>query len=176
MRGTGERDMATKTKSRSANARAVRGTPIPKAYLRLMRRFLLRPIENERELAQATALADELFDRAELLPEEEQYLDVLCSLMEVYEDEHYPIPDVGAAEMLRYLIDQRGVTQQTVARESEIANSTITALLNGHRQMTSKHIAILAKYFGVEPAVFLRGNEVGEPAAWPAARPPSAGP
>jgi len=156
--------MATKTKDRSGHARTTGGSPIPKAYRRLMERFLLRPIQSEPELAQATALADQLFDRAELLPEEEQYLDVLCNLIEAYEDEHHPIPDVSAAEMLRYLIDQRGATQQTVSRQTAVANSTITALLKGDRQMTSKHIAIFARYFGVEPAVFLPGNAVGEPA------------
>src|SRR5437762_2645 len=158
--------MATKTKDRVPQA--VAGRPIPKAYLQLMERFLLKSIDNEQELATATALADELFDRAELLPEEEQYLDVLCDLMEVYEDEHDPVADVGAAPMLRFLIGQRGVTQQTVSRETGIANSTITALLKGSREMTRKHLEAFARYFGVEPAVFLPGNEVGEPAARPA--------
>jgi antitoxin component HigA of HigAB toxin-antitoxin module len=123
----------------------------------------LRPIENERELAEATALADDLFDRPTLLPQEEDYLNVLCDLIQAYEDKIYPIRDVSAAEMLRFLIDQRGVTQQTVARETGIANSTITALLKGNcsggREMTRKHIETFARYFGVEPAVFLPGNE-----------------
>src|SRR3954453_18042380 len=103
--------MATTVKKRPRAAVAARA--IPKAYLRLMGRFLLKPIANEQELAEATALADELFDRAELLPEEEQYLDVLCDLMEGYEEEHPPILDVGASVMLRFLIDQRGATQQS---------------------------------------------------------------
>src|SRR5689334_17163411 len=108
--------------------------PIPKAYRRLMERLLLRPMENDQELAEATALADELFDRPSLLPEEQQYLDALCDLMVVYEDRICPIRDVSAAEMLRHLIDQRGVTQQTVSKETGIANSTITALLKEDRQ------------------------------------------
>ena len=60
--------------------------------------------------------------------------------------------------MLRFLIDQRGVTQQTVSKETGIANSTITALLKGGREMTRKHIETFARYFGVEPAAFLPGN------------------
>src|SRR4051812_43428590 len=133
---------------------------IPKAYLRLMGRFLLKPIGNEQELAEAMTLADELFDRPDLLPEEEQYLEVLCNLMETYEDEHQPTPDVGAAEVLRFLIDQRGVTQQALSRETGIANSTITALLKESREMTWQHIEALSRYFGVEPSVFLSGNDV----------------
>ena len=133
-------------------------TPIPRAYRRLLERFLLRPIENDQELAEATALAEELFDRPNLLPEEEQYLDVLGDLIQAYEDKICPIRDVSAAEMLRYLIDQRGVTQQTVSKETGIANSTITALLKENREMTRKHIETFARYFGVEPGVFLPGN------------------
>ena len=151
--------MAARTKDRPARRE---GQPIPTAYLRLLKRFRLRPIENGRELAAATALADELFDRPKLLPEERQFLDVLCDLMETYEDEHHPIPDVSAAEMLRFLIGQRGVTQQTVARETGIANSTITALLKGDRpggrEMTRRHVETFARYFGVEAGVFLPGN------------------
>jgi HTH-type transcriptional regulator / antitoxin HigA len=128
---------------------------MPKAYLRLLKKFRLRPIQDGLELAEATALADQLFDRPKLLPEEEQYLDVLCDLIEAYEDEHYAIADVGAAAMLRFLIDQRGVTQQTAAQESGVANSTITALIKGRRQMTRKQIESFSRYFGVEPAVFL---------------------
>jgi HTH-type transcriptional regulator / antitoxin HigA len=144
--------------NRSPGTPGVKGKAIPKAYLQLMGRFMLHPIKDDHELAEATSLADELLDRARLLPEEEQYLDVLCDLMEAYEDEHHPIPDVSASEMLRFLIDQRGVTQQVVANETGIANSTISALLKGDREMTRKHVEVLARYFGVEPGVFLASN------------------
>ncbi len=151
--------MASKTKNGFAQ---VKSDIIPKAYQRLIGRFRLRPIENEEELAQATAVADELFDRAELLPEEQQYLDVLCDLMEAYENEHHAIPDVSAAEMLRFLIDQRGVTQLAVSRQAGVANSTITALLKEDRRMTRHHIETFANYFGVEAAVFLPAIEVAK--------------
>jgi len=133
-------------------------TTIPNAYRRLLERFLLRPIENGQELAEATALAEELFDRPKLLPEEQQYLEVLGDLIMAYEDKICPIRDVSAGEMLRFLIDQRGVTQQTASKETGIANSTITALLKESREMTRKHIETFARYFGVEPGVFLPGN------------------
>jgi HTH-type transcriptional regulator / antitoxin HigA len=155
MRLQGDFDMAAGAKERITQ---VNRTPVPKAYLRLMKRFLLRPIANDHELADATALADELFDRINLLPEEEQYLDVLCDLMAAYEDKICPIRDVSAGEMLRHLIDQRGVTQQIVSKETGIANSTITALLKEDRELTRKHIETFARYFGVEPGVFLPGN------------------
>ena len=129
---------------------------VPRAYLRLMERFLLRPINDDRELAEAAAMLDELASRKDpLLPEEQEYFDVLCDLIERYEDITIPMPDVSAAEMLAFLIEQRGVLQQTVAKETGIANSTLSALLRGTRELTRKHIEKLAAYFGVEGGVFL---------------------
>jgi HTH-type transcriptional regulator/antitoxin HigA len=121
--------------------------------------FRLRPLQSADELTQAIALVDHLVSRKEpLLPEEEDYLEVLSDLIEQYEDRHEPVPDVSAAALLRFLIEQRGVTQQTVAKETGIANSTISAVLNGDRELTRQHIEKLAAYFGAEPAVFLPGN------------------
>jgi HTH-type transcriptional regulator/antitoxin HigA len=153
------------TKKKNPSIRGSERGPIPQAYLRLVQRFRLRPIQSELDLAEAAALADELFDRAELLSEEEQYLEVLCDLIESFEDENYPIPDATAAEMLRFLIDQRAVSQQTVAKETGVANTVITAVLKGGRKLTRKQMETFAGYFGVEPAVFLPGNGVGQSAS-----------
>jgi len=138
---------------------SVGNTALPPAYLRLVEHFRLRPIQTDTELDQAMALADSLLSRKEpLRPEEEDYLEILGDLIERYEQDQVSIPDVSGSEMLRFLIDQRGVTQQIVARETGIANSTVSAVLNGRRDLTRNHIEKLAAYFGVEPAVFLPGN------------------
>ena len=44
-----------------------------------------------------------------------------ASLIEAHEDEYYPIPDLSAADMLRFLIDQWGISRQTLSRETGIA-------------------------------------------------------
>jgi len=154
-------------KSHSPKGRAGRGrgqaangtAASPPAYLRLIEQFRPRPIRSAAELDQAIAVVDHLLSRREpLRPEEEDYLEVLSDLIERYEDAQEPIPDVSGADMLRFLIEQRGVSQQRVARETGVANSTISAVLNGRRELTLPHIAKLATYFGTEPAVFLPGN------------------
>ena len=85
-------------------------------------------------------------------------MDVLSDIVERYEDEHLPIPDVSASDMLRHLIEAKGVAQHTVAAATGISNSTISALLSGKREMTRKHLEKLGTYFCVDPAVFLPGN------------------
>jgi hypothetical protein len=46
-----------------------------------------------------------------------------------------------------------------MAGETGIANSTITALLQGGRAMTRRHIETFARYFRIPPALFLGAGE-----------------
>jgi HTH-type transcriptional regulator/antitoxin HigA len=124
-------------------------------YLELVRRLPLRPIRNEKELDRAIAMIESLVDRDRLSPAEEDYLDVLGNLVERYEDQAHPIPAVSEEEMLRYLIDQRDVTQAEVARATGVRESRISEVLSGKRKLTKTQITQLAGYFRVSPAVFL---------------------
>ncbi len=124
-------------------------------YLELVRRFPLRPIRNEKELDRAIAVIDALLDRDRLTTPEEDYLDVLGDLVERYEDKVHPIEDVSDGAMLRFLIDQKDVTQAQVARATGIAESRISEVLSAKRRLTRKQIEKLAAYFHVKPAVFL---------------------
>jgi HTH-type transcriptional regulator / antitoxin HigA len=125
------------------------------SYLALIRRFPLRPITSEAELDQATALINELLDRDRLDSAEDDYLDVLSDLIERYEDERHPIHEVSADKIFAFLIEQKGVTQAEAARSAGIAESTVSEVLSGKRQLTRKQIESLANYFHVSPAVFL---------------------
>jgi HTH-type transcriptional regulator / antitoxin HigA len=62
---------------------------------------------------------------------------------------------VGDAELLRFLIEQKGVTQAAVATGAGIAESTVSAVLAGKRKLNRGQIASLARYFHVEPGTFL---------------------
>ena len=136
-----------------------RKSSLSSAYRKLIERFPLRPLQNDADLDEAIAVIDALLSRREpLLPDEDAYLEVLSDIVERYEDEHVHIPDVDAAEILRYLIEVKEVTQQTVAAATGISNSTISALLARKREMTRKHLEKLGAYFCVDPAVFLPGN------------------
>ncbi len=126
-------------------------------YLELIRLFPLRPIRTEADLDAATAVARTLYDRPEeeaLSPAERDYLDVLDHVIMRYEDAHYPMDEPSDGAMLRFLIDQKGVTQTAVAKEAGLAASTVSVVLAGKRTLTRAQIGKLAKYFHVEPGVF----------------------
>jgi len=125
------------------------------AYLTLIRRFSLRPIRTDAELDTASGVIDELTNRDDLSLAESDYLDVLGDLVEKYEDEHVEMPHVSDAEMLRSLMDEKGVRQADVVRGAGISKTILSLVLSGKRDLTRAHIKALSKYFGVGPASFL---------------------
>ena len=125
-------------------------------YLDLVRQFPLRPLRTDAELDAAIAVMDGLIDQAKLKVAEQDYLDVLSDLVEAYEDDAKPMPPVSDANLLRFLIDQKGVTQARVATDAGIAESTVSEVLAGKRKLNRTQIAKLARYFHVEPGAFLR--------------------
>jgi HTH-type transcriptional regulator/antitoxin HigA len=124
-------------------------------YLDLVRRFPLRPIRSDKELDAAICVMDSLIDQDDLSDGAKDYLDVLGDLVADYEDEHYPIMPASDADMLRHLLEAKGVTQADVARETGIAESTISEVLAGRRKLNRSHIGKLAHYFNVGPGVFV---------------------
>jgi HTH-type transcriptional regulator / antitoxin HigA len=123
-------------------------------YLELVRRFPLRPIRSEEELDDAIRVIDMLVDQEKRSDAEEDYLDVLGDLIEAYEDVHHPMDEPSDGDMLRFLIEQKGVTQAAVARDAGLAASTVSEVLAGKRTLTRAQIGKLAKFFKVEPGVF----------------------
>ena len=129
--------------------------PTQDRYLELIRTFPLRPIRSDKELSEALAVVDELLDQKRLAAEEQDYLDVLSGLVQRYEKEQHPMPPASDAQMFRHLIEAKNVTQVQVARATGIAESTISAVLAGHRRLNREHIEKLARYFHVGARAFL---------------------
>lgn len=123
-------------------------------YLDLVRRFSLRPLRSDEELAQAIEVIDSLIIRGDLDSGEQDYLDVLTDLVEKYENDEYPTPPVSDAAMLRHLIEARGITQSRLAADVDIPVSTISEILAGKRKLSRRHIGALAKYFNIKPGAF----------------------
>jgi len=127
-------------------------------YLELIRQFPLRPLRTDDDLDAAVEVIDSLIDQAHLSAGEQDYLDVLSDLIEAYETKAVRIRPVGDADMLRFLIEGRRVTQSDVAKQAGIAESTISEVLAGKRQLNRAQIGKLARYFHVQPGAFTFGG------------------
>lgn len=125
-------------------------------YAELIDNFPLRPLRSERQLDRASRLAFELAARKRLSRDEQDYLDVLTHLIEVYEGEHHAIEPVASPrEILRFLIDENGLTLSRLAAETGIKVSTLSEILHGKRELNVQHIARLSARFRVEPGLFV---------------------
>lgn len=127
---------------------------LPDTYFDLVRQFPLMRIKDGEHLAEAHAMLDSVL-QMELDEGGEEYLNALADHIEIYENEHEQLPDAPACDVLEYLMTSHGLTQMRLSEETGIAQSTISAVLNGSRNLTVEHIARLAAYFHVPSSVFL---------------------
>ena len=127
---------------------------LPDTYYELVEQFPLIHIRDDVHLASARGVIDLLL-QGDLDEGEEAYLDALTDLVEVYEDEHVPIPDVSEADILRELIRSSGLSQRAFSERVGIAQSTISAVLNGARSLTEGQMIKIGRFFRIDPAAFL---------------------
>jgi HTH-type transcriptional regulator/antitoxin HigA len=128
-------------------------------YMELIRENPLRILRSDDEYARAIAILDRLSNRGtDRSHDETEYLLALAVFVERYETEQNRSKSPASGiRILRSLIESRGTTPSQVAAGSGLGASTLSDLLAGRRKLTSRHIAALARFFGVEPEAFLRG-------------------
>jgi HTH-type transcriptional regulator/antitoxin HigA len=62
---------------------------------------------------------------------------------------------VDAADMLAFLIEQKGITQSALAEAVGASEPTISLILAGKRKPGRALMAAFGEYFHVDPGVFL---------------------
>jgi HTH-type transcriptional regulator / antitoxin HigA len=125
----------------------------PKSYIELLQSFPPRPITNEAELSATQVVVDTLLDRPTLTPEEQDYLNVLGTLIYEYEQTLEPLPDIYGVELLKVLMEEQDLRQKDLV-EIFKTESIISAVLHGRRKLTVEHIQKLAEFFHISPAAF----------------------
>src|SRR4051794_35725690 len=108
-----------------------RGCSSADHYLELVQQFPLRLIRSEAEYDRAGWMLDSLVLR-DLSPGEADYLEVLTLLVEAYDDERDPPgwPESSPAEVLRALVEHRGITTTDLGRVIG-SKGVASELLNG---------------------------------------------
>jgi len=115
----------------------------------------LLTIRNEREYNAAVKRMNELLDKIGTNEKHPLYslLDTLGTLIHAYEEEHFPIPESTGAEILRFLMDENGLTQSDLPEVG--SQGVISEVLNGKRELNVRQVRALAKKFKVSPAAFV---------------------
>ena len=123
------------------------------AYLKLILAFPLTSIQSEEHLQAAQEVMDRLLAQGDLDDGAMLYLDALSDLVASYEDEHHPIAPASDADMLRHLLEAKGVSQAELHRESGLAKSTISEVLAGKKPFSRQMIRKLSEFFKVDVSV-----------------------
>jgi HTH-type transcriptional regulator / antitoxin HigA len=135
------------------SGKMTRGIAKPEPYVELLRSFPPRPISDEVEFAATQSVVDALLDRPELTADEQDYLNVLGTLIAEYEQTLEPLPDISGVELLEVLIAEQNLRQKDLVPIFK-TESIVSDVLHGRRKLTVEHIRKLVNFFHVSPAVF----------------------
>jgi HTH-type transcriptional regulator/antitoxin HigA len=111
-------------------------------------------ILTENQFSDAIEAIDRLLDKESLSEGEEQHLDALSVLVEAYESEHIPFPEVTGIDVLRHLMAENGLRQSDLLDVFE-TRSVASEVINGKRSLTLNHVRRLSERFRLPPEVFL---------------------
>ena len=116
----------------------------------------VRPIRTEADLDWALAEVQRYFDTPPLpgSPEADRF-EVLSTLIEAYEDEHYPIPLLDPVEAIRGYLEISGRTQADLATLLG-SRSRASEILNRKRALTMEMAQKLNREWGVPAEALLQ--------------------
>jgi HTH-type transcriptional regulator/antitoxin HigA len=83
-----------------------------------------------------------------------QAIELLSLLIERYESQRYPIPVADPVTVLRFLMDQNGLSQRDIVQDIG-SESLVSMIMNGQRNLTVDHIRNLSARFHVSASVFI---------------------
>lgn len=120
------------------------------SYLELVMAFPLASIQSDDHLVEAQAVIDSLLARGALDKGAETYLDALSDLVASYEDEHHAIEPASDADMLRHLMEARGVLPVQLSHDTGLPKSSLSEVLAGKKSFSRQMLRKLADYFQVD--------------------------
>src|SRR5919106_2563268 len=92
----------------------------------------LRPIRTEADYEAALAEAERLWGARVGTPEGDR-LDILATLIDTYESEHYPMDPPDPIEAIKFRMEQQGLTRKDLAGILG-SRTRVAEVLNRHRE------------------------------------------
>ena len=131
----------------------------PKKYSRLLVRTLPRAISTEEENNRILTVVNRLMAKGEgnLAPEEEVLLELLFTLIEKFEEEHYQLEKNSSStpvSILKELMAARDLQPKDLW-DLFGSKSLTSEVLNGHRAISKNKAKALAAFFHVSAEIFI---------------------
>jgi HTH-type transcriptional regulator/antitoxin HigA len=128
---------------------------LPKTYRELCGLLMPRKIHDDAELGAAQEIMDVLAVLPTRTPDQDDYLETLAELVEAHEEHAVKFTQRPGLETLKFLLAENGLTASDLSRLLGTDISLGYRILDGERNLTTKHIKTLARHFRVGPEVFL---------------------
>lgn len=115
---------------------------------------LLLAIRNRREYDEAVARLNDLVDEVGDHPRDPRYrfIDTLSVLIEAYDEEHHKIPDASGVELLKFLIEQHGLSQKDLPEVG--SQGVVSEILRGKRELNVRQLETLSRRFHLPAGAF----------------------
>jgi HTH-type transcriptional regulator / antitoxin HigA len=124
-------------------------------YAAVLGEYKPRPIHTEKENERATKLLEQLHqNNAVLSPEEEALAEMLTTLIEKFEEEHYALNAASPAEILRELMHANDMEQKDLAKLVG-SKGIASEILTGKRRISRSLAQVFAGRFNVPYHLFL---------------------
>lgn len=82
-----------------------------------------------------------------------KYLNAVIPFVEQYEKGEFPIGSTTPEEVLRFFMEEHGLSQYDLAKDLG-GQPVVSDILRGKRRLSREHIERLSRRFGVAPATF----------------------
>lgn len=115
----------------------------------------LLKIQDEQDYDLARARLNSLIDEVGTDERHPLYslLDTLGAVVHAWEEQHYPMPELGGVDALRFLMEEHVLTQADLPEVG--SQGVVSEILGGKRTLNVRQIRALSKRFGVSPALFV---------------------
>ncbi len=123
------------------------------SYGQLLAKYQPKAITTELENEQAIALAQDLEHRTNRTLEEDTLLDLLVTLIDKFEESHYPIPQGFPNSMLLHLMEAQDRSPEELV-EVIGSKEVVMKIINGETQISKSQAKMLAKLFNVDETLF----------------------
>lgn len=113
----------------------------------------IAPIKNEKDYQKALKELENVFDSKPNTPEGDT-AQMLVLLIEDYEKKHYPIDAPNPVEVIKYIMEEKGLSKKDVV-EYFGSKSLVSQVFKGQRNLSLKMIRALHKGLGLPYEILL---------------------
>jgi HTH-type transcriptional regulator/antitoxin HigA len=136
--------------------RFARYADIPKSYRELCGLYLPRPIHDEAEDKEATAMMNALAVFPKLNAEQRDYFEVLTEFVDEFDrGRSIRWPKTSGLDALKFLLEEHGLSAADLSRLLGSSRNLGAMILRGERQLTLAHVRTLARHFNVSADLLL---------------------